>query len=280
LEQNSEHIVGKGIVNEAAEKKLSLSKVRGFSALPGVGVKGTLDDGKAYVAASRSYVEDNELELPKDLASNLKQAAQQGKTEVYLVRDNAVIGALVLADIIREESKPAITALRNLGIKTAMITGDSEDVAKYVAGQLGLDRYFAEVRPEDKASKVKQLQAGGERVAMVGDGINDAPALTQANIGLAIGAGTDVAIKSADIILVKNDPKDVVKVIQLSKATYRKMRQNLAWATGYNVVAIPLAAGVLYGRGVLLAPAMAAVFMSVSTIVVAFNAQLLRRLPL
>jgi Cu2+-exporting ATPase len=158
-----------------------------------------------------------------------------------------------------------------------MITGDSKEVAVYVAKKLDLDQYFAEVRPEDKASKVKQLQQDGQQVAMVGDGINDAPALSQADIGIAIGAGTDVAIKSADIILTKSDPRDVVKVINLSKATYRKMVQNLSWATGYNVVAIPLAAGVLYGSGILLAPAVGAVLMSASTVVVALNAQLLRR---
>ena len=280
LEQNSEHIVGKGIVRMAKESKLTLGKVTNFTALPGVGVKGMLPDGSTYIAASHRYIEDKELTLPPEINQPTQQAAKEGKTEVYLVTKDKVIGALALADEIRPESNAAISALKKLGIRTAMITGDSKDVASYVAKKLDLDEYFAEVKPEDKASTVKRLQADGAKVAMVGDGINDAPALTQANIGLAIGAGTDVAIKSADIILVKNDPRDVVKVISLSKATYSKMKQNLAWATGYNVVAIPLAAGVLYGVGILLAPALAAVFMSVSTIVVAFNAQLLRRLRL
>src|SRR3989344_5215028 len=280
LEQNSEHIVGKGIVRMAKESKLTLGKVTNFTALPGVGVKGMLPDGSTYIAASHRYIEDKELTLPPEINQPTQQAAKEGKTEVYLVTKDKVIGALALADEIRPESNAAISALKKLGIRTAMITGDSKDVASYVARKLDLDEYFAEVKPEDKASTVKRLQADGAKVAMVGDGINDAPALTQANIGLAIGAGTDVAIKSADIILVKNDPRDVVKVISLSKATYSKMKQNLAWATGYNVVAIPLAAGVLYGAGILLAPALAAVFMSVSTIVVAFNAQLLRRLRL
>jgi len=185
-----------------------------------------------------------------------------------------------LADVIREESKATIAALKQLGIKSAMITGDSKDVAAYVAKQLGLDQYFAEVRPEDKAAKVKELQSNGQKVAMVGDGINDAPALSQATIGIAIGAGTDVAIKSADIILVKSDPKDVVKIVKLSKATYRKMVQNLVWATGYNIVVIPLAAGVLYNQGIILAPAVGAVLMTVSTVVVALNAQLLRKTDL
>jgi Cu2+-exporting ATPase len=280
LEQASEHIVGKGIVKKAQEKQLSISKVTNFSALPGLGVKGTLGEGKTYIAASRRYVEEHQIVVPNTLASYIRQAAKDGKTEVYLVINNGVIGAIALADIVREESTPTITALRNLGIKTAMITGDSQDVAAYVAKQLGLDHYFAEVRPEDKAKKVKQLQANGEKVAMVGDGINDAPALVQADIGLAIGAGTDVAIKSADIILVKSNPLDVVKVIKLSKATYKKMTQNLVWASGYNVVAIPLAAGVFYKFGVVLVPAVGAILMSISTIIVALNAQLLRKIQL
>jgi len=278
LEQNSEHIVGKGIVKKAQDKNLPIGKVANFSALPGLGVKGTLDDGKTYIAASRRYIEENKLVVLAELEKNAVGAAKDGKTEVYLIRDNSVIGVLALADVIRDESKDAIDALKKLNIKTAMITGDSRDVASYVAKQLGLDQYFSQVKPEDKAAKVKELQAGGKKVAMVGDGINDAPALTQANIGLAIGAGTDVAIKSADIILVKSDPRDVVKVIKLSKATYSKMKQNLIWATGYNVVAIPLAAGVLYRYGIVLAPAVGAGLMSLSTIIVAFNAQLLRRL--
>ncbi|HEY5549761.1 MAG TPA: heavy metal translocating P-type ATPase [Candidatus Saccharimonadales bacterium] len=279
LEQNSEHIVGKGIVKKAQEQKLKTSKFVNFKALPGIGVKGEIE-GTTYIAASYRYIEDNKIDVPTEIRNQIKKAAQDGKTEVYLIADKKVIGALALADIIREESPTVVASLKKMGIKTAMITGDSEDVAAYVAKQLGLDQFFAEVKPEDKASKVKQLQASGESVAMVGDGINDAPALTQANIGLAIGAGTDVAIKSADIILVKSDPRDVVKVIKLSKATYSKMKQNLAWATGYNVVAIPLAAGVLYRSGILLVPALGAVFMSLSTIIVALNAQLLRKISL
>jgi len=229
------------------------------------------------IVASYSYIEENKLTNPDDIAKSVKQAAKEGKTEVYLITNKKVVGALGLADIVREQSKQTIKTLKEMGIKTAMITGDSDEVASYVSKQLGLDQYFAEVRPEDKAAKVKELQKNGQKVAMVGDGINDAPALTQANIGIAIGAGTDVAIKSADIILVKSDPQDVVKVINLSKATYKKMTQNLVWATGYNVFAIPLAAGVLYGAGIVLAPALGAILMSVSTVVVAMNAQLLRR---
>lgn len=280
LEQNSEHIVGKGVVRKAEEQHVHLDKVTNFKALPGLGVQGTLKGGKVYIAASYRYIEENKLTVPVDIAKSVKQAAKEGKTEVYLISNKKVVGALGLADIVREQSKQTIKTLRKIGIKTAMITGDSDEVAAYVSKQLGLDQYFAEVKPEDKAAKVKELQKNGQQVAMVGDGINDAPALTQADIGIAIGAGTDVAIKSADIILVKSNPQDVVKVIKLSKATYRKMSQNLAWATGYNVLTIPLAAGVLYNQGIILAPAVGAVLMTVSTVVVAFNAQLLRRIRL
>ncbi|TAH32858.1 heavy metal translocating P-type ATPase [Candidatus Saccharibacteria bacterium] len=278
LEQNSEHIVGRGIVAEAQKKHVHLDKVDDFSALPGLGVKGKLHGKDNFIAASYRYIKENKLKVPSDIEQHSKQAAKEGKTEVYLTKDGKeVIGAIALADVLREQSKQTIAALKAEGIKTAMVTGDSQDVADYVAKQLGLDQYFAEVRPEDKAAKVKELQKSGSKVAFVGDGINDAPALTTADIGLAIGAGTDVAIKSADIILVKSDPRDVIRVIHLSKATYRKMVQNLVWATGYNVVAIPLAAGVLYGSGIVLSPAVGAILMSFSTVIVAINAQLLRR---
>lgn len=278
LEQNSEHIVGKGIVSEAQKKHVHLDKVDDFSALPGLGVKGKLHGKDNFVAASYRYIKENKLKVPSDIEQYSKQAAKEGKTEVYLIKDGKeVVGAIALADVLREQSKQTIAALKAEGVKTAMVTGDSQDVADYVAKQLGLDQYFAEVRPEDKAAKVKELQKSGSKVAFVGDGINDAPALTTADIGMAIGAGTDVAIKSADIILVKSDPRDVIRVIHLSKATYRKMVQNLVWATGYNVVAIPLAAGVLYGSGIVLSPAVGAILMSFSTVIVAINAQLLRR---
>jgi Cu2+-exporting ATPase len=278
LEQSSEHIVGKGIVSEAQKKHVHLNKVDDFSALPGLGVKGKLHGKDNFIAASYRYITENNLTVPGDIEQYSKQAAKEGKTEVYLIKDGKeVVGAIALADVLREQSKQTIAALKAEGVKTAMVTGDSQDVADYVAKQLGLDQYFAEVRPEDKAAKVKELQKSGSKVAFVGDGINDAPALTTADIGMAIGAGTDVAIKSADIILVKSDPRDVIRVIHLSKATYRKMVQNLVWATGYNVVAIPLAAGVLYGSGIVLSPAVGAVLMSLSTVIVAINAQLLRR---
>lgn len=279
LEQHSEHIIGRGIVRKADERGMKLSEITDFKALPGLGVQAKLG-GKTYTAAGYRFVTENSLTVPADIAKVVKQAATQGKSEVYLIAGKKVIGALGLADIVRSESKEAIDSLQKMGIKTAMITGDSREVAAHVAGQLGIEQYFADVRPEDKAAKVAELQHGGQRVAMVGDGINDAPALAQATIGIAIGAGTDVAIKSADIILIKSDPRDVVKIINLSRATYRKMQQNLAWATGYNLLAIPLAAGVLYGVGFTLAPAVGAVVMSLSTIIVALNAQLLRRVEL
>ena len=187
------------------------------------------------------------------------------------------MGVLALADVIRDESREAIEVLKTMGVGVAMLTGDAEDVASWVAGELGVDKYFSRVMPGEKSAKVKLLQAEGKKVAMVGDGVNDAPALTQADLGIAIGAGTNVAIESAGIILVRNDPRDIPKIIRLSRLTYAKMIQNLFWATGYNVVAIPLAAGVLAFRGITLEPALAALFMSLSTVIVAANAMLLRR---
>ncbi len=279
LEQSSEHIVGKGIVKYADEKSIETIKVSDFSAIPGYGVRAKIDKEK-YLAVSYSYIDEQNINIPSDIKGKVRGSAKEGKTEVYLVKKNEVIGAIALADIIRDEAKTAIKSLKAMNIQTAMITGDSKEVAAYVAKQLGLDTYFANVKPEDKANEVKKQQKSGKKVAMVGDGVNDAPALSQADIGIAIGAGTDVAIKSADIILVKSNPIDVVKIVKLSKATYRKMVQNLIWAAGYNVLVIPLAAGVLFSIGVVVAPALGAAIMSLSTIVVALNAQLLRRVDL
>lgn len=280
LEQHSEHVVGKGIIQKAKEQNAPLDKVKNFAALPGLGVKGVLHGSETFIAASKRYLNENNLTAPQAIAAKAKQAAKDGKTEVYIIKENEVIGALALADQIRDESRDAIALLKKMGIRSSMITGDSKDVAAYVARELGLDQFFAEVRPEDKSAKVKELQASGQRVAMVGDGVNDAPALTQADIGIAIGAGTDVAIESAGIVLVSSDPHGVAKIIKLSRATYRKMLQNLAWATGYNAIAIPLAAGVLAGLGFVLSPAIGAILMSLSTIIVAINAQFLRKLNL
>jgi P-type Cu2+ transporter len=202
--------------------------------------------------------------------------SKQGKTVVYIIVNNKVLGAIALVDVIREESRHAIQLLSDMGIKTAMITGDTEEVAQWVASELKIDEYFARVLPQDKSEKVKLLQSKGQKVAMVGDGVNDAPALTQADLGIAIGAGTNVALESAGIILVKNDPRDIPKIVRLSRLTYGKMIQNLFWATGYNVVAIPLAAGVLFSQGIVLQPAVAAILMSLSTVIVAINAFMLK----
>jgi P-type Cu2+ transporter len=207
-------------------------------------------------------------------------AAERGQAAIYLLRDGKVIALFAVADAIREESREAVHALHVRGINVAMLTGDAQAVADAVAAEIGIDTVFAEVLPEDKASKVKELQAGGKKVAMVGDGVNDAPALATADIGIAIGAGTDVAVEAGHIVLVRSDPRDIPRIVTLSKATYRKMVQNLWWAAGYNIVAIPLAAGALAGWGILLTPAVGAVLMSASTVIVAINAQLLRRVVL
>jgi Cu2+-exporting ATPase len=279
LEQHSEHVIGKGIVQKANDKKLKLASPAKFTALPGLGVRGKLH-GDEYIAASRRYIAEHNIELPKTLAAKANNAAKQGKTEVFLIKQKVVLGCIALADEIRPESRETITALRDMGIQTAMITGDSQDVASYVARELNIDLFFAEVRPEDKSTKIKELQANGKRVAMVGDGVNDAPALTKADVGIAIGAGTDVAIESAGIVLISSDPRGVVKIMNLSRAAYRKMLQNLAWAAGYNTISIPLAAGITAGFGFVLSPAIGAVLMSLSTVIVAINAQLLRKINL
>jgi Cu2+-exporting ATPase len=219
-----------------------------------------------------------QIEVPEELHEQAQKAASAGQTLVYLIQGNRVLAAAALADVIRSESREAVSELGRLGVRVAMMTGDSQDVARWVADQLGITEYYANVLPEDKAKRIEDIRKQGRRVAMVGDGVNDAPALVTADVGIAIGAGTDVAIEAGGIILVKNDPRDIVSIIKLSRASYRKMIQNLVWATGYNVVAIPLAAGVLASYGIVLPPALGAVFMSASTVIVAANAQLLRRM--
>lgn len=277
LEYNSEHIIGRALVDEANKRHLNLYRVTNFLALPGVGVQGVIQN-KSYKVVSGRYLQDENIALPLDVQKSINRSLAYGRTVVYLLSKNKqVLGAITLADSIREQSRQAIDSLHQRGIKVAMITGDSQAVADRVAKDLKVDEYFAEVKPKEKAIKVQNLQSGGDKVAFVGDGINDAPALTTADIGIAIGAGTDVAIKSADAILVNSNPLDVVKSIELSKQTHKKMVQNLVWATGYNVLAIPLASGVFYGFGVMLSPAIGAVLMSLSTVVVAINAQLLRK---
>ncbi len=280
VEQTSEHAIGIAILNAAKEKDIGLDKPEQFKATAGHGVEALLHGKNVVAVGGPKLLEVKKAQVPSELRTKIEQANKDGKTVIYVLEDGKIIGVITIADVIREESKQAIKQLRAQGVKVAMITGDSEGVAANVSKELGLDTYFAEVLPEHKADKVKELQQGGNKVAMVGDGVNDAPALAQADLGIAIGAGTDVAIESAGIVLVKNDPGDVVKTIKLSKATYSKMVQNLIWATGYNIVAIPLAAGVLAPWGIILPPAIGALLMSASTVIVAANAQLLRKLEL
>src|SRR5438477_3201533 len=275
LESRSEHPIAAGIVRAATERAVQHPAPDGFAAIPGKGARGIVDGAEVKVV-SRGYLRDQGLGV-RDQGERVQRLAGQGKTVVYVVADGTLIGAIALADIIRPESREALGRLKAMGIKSMMLTGDSAAVARWVAAELGLDDYFAEVLPDQKAAKIEEVKRRGLTVAMVGDGVNDAPALVAADVGIAIGAGTDVAIESADIVLVRSDPRDVPAIVGLARATYRKMVQNLWWATGYNAVAIPLAAGVLARAGILLSPALGAVLMSVSTVVVALNAQLLGR---
>ncbi len=279
LERDSEHMIARAIVAAAEERDLSIPTARSFEAIPGQGVCATLE-GKTLLVGGPSLLEAQQLDLPEALAQQTRAWGERGQTVVYLVENGEVTAAFALADVIRPESYEAVTTLQAQGVQVAMLTGDSEDVAHWVAGDLGIDTYFAQVLPEHKAERVKMLQQDGSRVAMVGDGVNDAPALAQADVGIAIGAGTDVARAAAGIVLVRNDPRDITRIIRLSRATYGKMLQNLAWATGYNVLALPLAAGVLAGFGIILPAWLGALLMSLSTIIVALNAQTLRRLDL
>ncbi|NLG51615.1 MAG: heavy metal translocating P-type ATPase, partial [Chloroflexi bacterium] len=276
VEGDSEHTMAQGIRRSAQERGLELPAVSDFAALKGRGVRANSGGHTVHVGGPR-LLEMLQLRLSEPLQSFTQQANDRGQSVIYLVQDGRAVAAFALADVIRPESAEAVRRLHEMGVEVAMLTGDSEAVAKAVAEELGIDQYFAEVLPEHKDQKVVALQTQGKRVAMVGDGVNDAPALTRADVGIAIGSGTDVAIESAGIILVQSDPLDAVRVITLSRASYRKMRQNLLWATGYNVVALPLAAGVLAPLGILLSPAVGALLMTLSTIIVAMNAQLLRR---
>ncbi len=279
LDALSEHPIAKAVVAKAKERGLSFNEPKKFEALKGRGVK-ALIEGKEVMVGGPALLESMKIHIPTEISRYTEDAGKKGQTVIFTLKDGKLLGAIALADVIREESREAIRALRSMGVRTAMITGDSEDVATWVSQELGIDEYFARVLPHQKSEKVKELQKRNIKVAMVGDGINDAPALTQADLGIAIGAGTNVAIESAGIILVRNDPRDIVKIINLSKMTYSKMIQNLWWAAGYNIVALPLAAGVLAFKGILLDPAIAAVLMSVSTVVVAVNAVMLKRKPL
>lgn len=269
LEQNSEHPIATGIMKKQKDLGLSLRKMNDFQAIKGKGVEATLE-GKPVMVVSPGYLKENNIKVPTDLPEH------GVSTDVFLLIEHELIAAIGLSDKIRAESYEAIKRLKEEGIKTWMLTGDNENTAKLVSEELGLDGYFAEVLPEEKQEKIKELQAEGRFVAMTGDGVNDAPALAQADVGIAIGSGTEVAAETADIILVNSNPQDVVSLIDFGRATYRKMVQNLIWATGYNVVAIPLAAGVLSGVGIIISPAVGAVLMSLSTVIVAINAKLLK----
>lgn len=272
VESHSEHPIAEGVMNTAKERELDIPVSSNFESITGQGVVAIVEGKEVKVLSPRGLQEAG-LAMPEE---RIQELGEQGKTVVFVLQDGTLLGALALADVIREESRQAIDDLHGAGINVVMLTGDKQEVADYVGSELNVDRVFAEVMPDKKSAKIKELQADGNRVAMTGDGVNDAPALATANVGIAIGAGTDVAVETADIILVRSDPRDVVKIIDLSKATYAKMRQNLWYAAGYNVVAIPLAAGVLAGLGIILSPAVGAVLMSLSTVVVAINARLLK----
>ena len=273
IEKNSEHIIAKAIVEYGKEKGINFPEVETYKTIPGKGAFSVVEGKEIYVGSPKLM---EELKINTD-DEKIKQLQKEGKTVIFAVIDRKLAGVFALADKIKPESYEAVKKLKEMGIKVFMLTGDAEEVAKAVSRQIGIDEYFAQVLPHQKAEKVKSLQEKGYKVAMVGDGINDAPALVTADVGIAIGAGTDVAIESADIILVKSNPLDVSKIIKLSKITYSKMVQNLWWAAGYNIVAIPLAAGILYSSGIVIQPAVGALLMSISTVIVALNSQTLRK---
>jgi len=279
VEGDSEHFVARAFRQAAGARGLPLPAASGFEALKGRGVKAVVDGQEVYVGGPR-LLESLAAQPPPEIAAFSEAAGGRGQSVIYLVREGRVEAAFALADVVRPESKEAVRQLHEMGVEVAMLTGDSRSVAEAVAADLDIDQFFAEVLPETKDQHVAQLQAGGKRVVMVGDGVNDAPALTRADVGVAIGSGTDVAVESAGIVLVHSNPLDVVKLIRLSRASYGKMIQNLWWAAGYNIVALPLAAGILAPVGIVLSPAVGAVLMSLSTIIVAINAQLLRRVDL
>ena len=273
LESRSEHPIAAGIVEAARERELDFPEAENFEAIAGKGAQARVE-GKEVKVVSPGYLKENDITVDTD---EVKELADEGKTVVFLLVGDEPKGAVALADKIREESREAISRLKEMSIQVMMLTGDSASVAGWVAEELGLDEFFAEVLPDGKAKKIQEVKKRGLTVAMVGDGVNDAPALVEADVGTAIGAGTDVALEAADIILVRSDPRDVTSVVKLARATYAKMVQNLWWATAYNAVAIPLAAGVLYPIGFLLPPAAGAMVMSLSTVIVAVNAKLLGR---
>jgi Cu2+-exporting ATPase len=279
VERDAEHPVARAVVASAKERGLVVPPAGGFEAIPGHGAGATVE-GRRLAVGGPNLLRRDHLEPSAELAAFANEAADRGQGTIYLVEGSRVLAAFALADAVRPESAEAVRALREQGVEVIMLTGDAPAVAEAVAKELGIDTVLAQVLPDQKAAKVEELQRQGKRVAMVGDGVNDAPALVTADVGIAMGAGTDVAVEAGDVVLVRSDPRDVPRIIHLSRATWRKMVQNLWWAAGYNIVAIPLAAGVLAHRGILLSPAVGAVLMSLSTVIVAINAQSLRRVKL
>jgi P-type Cu2+ transporter len=276
VERDSEHTIARGVVNSAEEQGLAVPRAETFRAVPGYGVEAVVE-GRRFSIGGPALLRKMRIPLDPTLSAAIERAASRGQSAVTLIEGNKALAVLAVADAIREESRDAIRRLHDQGVEVIMMTGDAKAVANAVAEDLGIDTVFAEVLPGDKASKIQEVQRQGKKVAMVGDGVNDAPALVTADVGIAIGAGTDVAVEAGDVVLVRSDPRDVPRIISLSRASYRKMIQNLWWAAGYNIVAIPLAAGVAAPWGVVLHPAVGAVLMSLSTVIVAANAQLLRR---
>ncbi|MCA1023677.1 heavy metal translocating P-type ATPase [Halobacillus litoralis] len=272
LEQNSEHPLARGILEKAHDQEISLGKVEDFESITGKGLKGKIE-GREVKVMSPGYMKDQNHSYDTE---SFNKISEEGKTVVFVLLEEELLGMVALADMVRDSAKEAIADLKSKNIHSVMLTGDNEKVANWVAEQLEIEEVYAEVLPDHKADKVKEVQAKGRKVAMTGDGINDAPALATADVGIAIGSGTDVAVETADIVLVKSNPKDIVSIVSLSKNTYRKMVQNLWWAAGYNIFAIPLAAGVLAPFGIVLSPAIGAILMSLSTVVVAINAKLLK----
>ncbi len=272
VEYKSEHPIAKGIVNSAEEKNLTLKDVQDFNSNTGEGIEGKID-GQHIKIVSPKYIEKNNIDIDRDTFNHL---SEQGKTVVFVLSNEKLLGMVALADMIKDEAKEAVQLLKDNGIKSVMLTGDHQKVADWVAKEIGIEEVHAEVLPDHKAEHIKEIQKKQAKVAMTGDGINDAPALATADLGIAIGAGTDVAMETADVVLVQSNPKDVVSLVELSRKTYRKMVQNLWWASGYNIIAIPLAAGVLAPIGIVLSPAVGAMLMSLSTVIVAINAKLLK----
>ncbi|MFS0751650.1 copper-translocating P-type ATPase [Oceanobacillus sp. 1P07AA] len=271
VESQSEHPIAKGIINEAINRDIDISSPEEFNSITGAGIKAELNN-ESILAVSPGYMEKENLSFDKQ---QFQQLSEAGKTVIFILKIDELIGMIALADQVKESSKEAVSRLHELDIEAQMLTGDNQKVAYSVAKEVGIDEVIAEVLPDEKADKIKQLKTRNKRVAMTGDGINDAPALANADLGVAVGAGTDVAMDSADVVLVNSDPKDVVSIIELSRLTYRKMIQNIWWAAGYNIIAIPLAAGILAPWGIILDPAVGAVLMSLSTIIVAINARTL-----